>query len=202
MDHLFVDAVQLKLLGFDVPDEPDRVVDPGQGLDDGGAQDLVGFRLPAAVGDIRDEHIIETLVNVGRHIMAVVVDPARLAVPAEDAVFHMVLVIQTFNRLPLDRGGDGFVVLRVDHPPEAKAGQSPEVLQAVTAEDLEDRLVGIQQFLALVGLVNEEAAGHMLAQLFDDRKALLIQDKISAEHRIRLRCSRGGRCMRFGKRSL
>jgi hypothetical protein len=45
-----------------------------------------------------------------------------------------------------------------------------------------DGLVGVQQLFACIGFVDKEATGHMLADLLDDRKALIVKDKLLAEH--------------------
>ena len=174
VDHVLVDAVQLEPLGLHVVDEPHRVVGSREGLDDGGAQGLVGFRLPVLVGDVRHEHVIQPLIDVGFHIVAVVVHPAHLAVPADDAVFHVILVVAALVDLLLDGGGHLAVILGMHHAPEGEAGQGLEVLQGVAAVYFTDGPVGVQQRLALVRPVDEEAAGHVPAQLFDDRKALFV----------------------------
>ena len=117
--------------------------------------------------------------------MAVVVDPADRAVLADDPVFHVVHVSTCSSSTCLLNGMRYLlVILRMNHAAEGKAGQSLEVLQAVAAEDIADGLVGVQQLLVLVRLVDEEAAGHVLAELLDHRKALIVKDKLLAEHRI------------------
>ncbi len=63
----------------------------------------------------------------------------------------------------------------MDHAPEGEAGQRLELLQAVAAEDIADGLVGVEQLLVRVRLVDEEPAGHVLAELLDHGEDLLDQ---------------------------
>ena len=180
--HVLVDPVQLELLGLDVADQPHRVIDAGQRLDDGGTHGLVGFRPLPLFGDVRYEHVEQAVVDLGLHVVAVVVDPANAAVSADDAVLLVVLIRPVFADLAVDGGHDPLVIRRVHHAPEGEAGQRLEFLQGVAAEQLKHRLVGVQQFLARIRPVDEEAAGQVFAKLLDDRKALLVQYKVLAEH--------------------
>ena len=184
MDHILIDPVQLKLLCLQIIDEPDRVIDPGQRLNNGNAFCLIRFRLFMLVGDIREENIIKTFVYLGFHIMAEIVDPPDPAVFISDAVFDKIHVEAAFIRLLFDGGGNSFIIVRMDHSPEGKAGQSLKFIQRFAAEYAEDSLIGIKQFLRFIGFVDKETARHMFAELFDHRKAFLIQNEIFAEHRI------------------
>ena len=122
MDHLLIDTVQFKLLGFNIIYEPDRIIDPGECFDDGRTYGFVRFRLLVSVGDIGNKHIIQSLVGVGLSIMAVIIDPPDRAVLTDNSVFHMVEIKTAAFNLRADKRGDLFIVFRMNHPTEGKSG--------------------------------------------------------------------------------
>ena len=103
MDHFLIDADQFKMLRVHIIDEPDRIVDPCQGLDHRSAHGLIGFRLLMPVRNIRNKHVIQPFVFNGVHVMAVIVNPAHLAVLSDDPVFHIIEIRLVLMDLFVDR---------------------------------------------------------------------------------------------------
>ena len=114
--------------------------------------------------------------------MAVIVHPAHRPVPADDAVFRIVHLGLVALDLLLDGLGHGLKVVRVQHALEGVAGQRPELLPVLAAEDVVHRVVGVQQLAGLLLPVDEEATGHVLADLLDGRKVLAVQLKLFSKH--------------------
>ena len=180
--ELLVDAEELEVLGLEVLDEPHGVVVARERLDNRAGEGPAVLHRLALLGDVRDENVVEALVDLGGDVVAVVVDPPHAPVAAHDAVLHVVEVAPGLAHLLLDGAGDALVVLGVHHAAEGEAREGLELLQGVATEDLPDGPVGVEQLLRAVGLVDEEAARHVLAELLDDRQALLVEDKGVAEH--------------------
>ena len=71
--------------------------------------------------------------------------------------------------------GTSLVYFRsIYHALKGKAGKSLEIIQALTAEYLKDRTVGIEKLFITLRLINEKASGDVFAYLLYDRKCLLI----------------------------
>ena len=105
--------------------------------------------------------------------MAVILDPADFSVFADDPVFHEIQISLTFLYLIGDRGRDLLVIIRMYHAAESKAGQFLEFFQAAASEQVNDSLVGIQQFSFFIGLIDKESARHVVAELLDHCQDLL-----------------------------
>ena len=99
MNCAFGNPEQFKLLRIQIIDDPYRVIHPGKGCDDGRVQRSGGFILFMPVGDIREKHVIQAMINIGLHIMSVVIHPPDRPVFADDAVFHMIEIRFAFPAL-------------------------------------------------------------------------------------------------------
>ena len=69
----------------------------------------------------------------------------------------------------------GFHVFRVDQPGKGVAGQGLKFLQVFAAVYLEKSPIGVDQAFLLIGVIDEETAGHPCGDLLDDGKGLLAQ---------------------------
>ena len=99
MNCAYGNPEQFKLLRIQIIDDPYRVIHPGKGCDDGRVQRSGGFILFMPVGDIREKHVIQAMINIGLHIMSVVIHPPDRPVFADDAVFHMIEIRFAFPAL-------------------------------------------------------------------------------------------------------
>ena len=99
--------------------------------------------------------------------MTIVLHPAHLPVPANDAVFRAVQLLLGFANLANNLRTDTPIVLRVHHAPKGIARQLPEFRLAGAAKKPMHGPVGINQFLRALRPVDEKTAGHMSADLLD-----------------------------------
>ena len=146
----------------------------------------VGFLLLLFFRDIGNENVIDPTVGLGLGEMAVIINPTDRAVLTDDAVLRIIHLFITGLDLLVDRVHDFLMIIRVQHAPEGVAGQLFKILQSVAAKDAEDGFVGIEKLLRLLRPVDEEAAGHVPADLLNDRNTLLIKLKMPAEHAVLL----------------
>ena len=114
--------------------------------------------------------------------MAVVVYPANLAVPADNAVLHIVHALVALFYLLIDGAGDCFIVIGVYHALEGIARQFLEFRKVLAAEDFKDCLVGIEDLFGLLSLVDEEAPGHVPPDFLHHLESLAAQLIVAVEH--------------------
>ena len=101
--------------------------------------------------------------------MTVVIHPTDSPILAENPILDLVhsffIVIDLFD--------DGIrnlsVVIRMDHTPESVTGQFFKLIQISTAVDVENCLIGIEEFLLPFRLVNKKTSGHVCADFLDRR---------------------------------
>ena len=168
--------------GRNIVDEPYGVVRAAQRIDDRSKYSLVRLHLHALFGNVRNEHVEKPAVNIGVHVMAVVVEPADFTVLADNSVFHVVQVALALFDLIHNGAGDLLVVVRIEHPLEGIARKLLELFERLAAENLEHGLVCVQQFLVASRLVNEKTARHVFADLLDNLQSLFAQGKVSTKH--------------------
>ena len=169
-----IDTEQLKALALHILDDPDRVIGLGQSFDDSRALELFALRLLALLRDVGEEDVVQVLVQLRVDEIVVFVEPADLAVLADDAVFQVVRIGLVAVRALPDRGKGHAAVVRVDHPAQVEAGVGLEIVKVLAAVELTHAVVGIEQLAALVRLADEEAAGHVVAKLLDHRETVFV----------------------------
>ena len=138
---------------------------------------LLPFQLPlhavpllldaAALRDVAQKDVVSRahLGKTGQ--VAVIVHPADRAVPAQDAVLHIVqTLVGAVGHLLRDGTLYRRKVLRVDHAREGAAGQGVEVLLLFTAEDVQRGAVGVNHVHGLLRTVDKEAPRHLFRQPF------------------------------------
>ena len=109
--------------------------------------------------------------------MPIVSNPPHSAVLPNDVVFHMVQVITVGENLLPDALPGRFHILRVDQPMKCIASIYLKFFQILAAIYLEQRLVGVDQTLFLVGVINEKTARHSCGDLLDNGKSLLAENQ-------------------------
>lgn len=154
-------------LGLHVLDQPHGVVGVGQGVDHRPADGEVLFLPGALFRYIGYEHVVHAAVGLGLGVMAVIVHPAHRAVPADDAVLHVVHAVLAAIDLIQNGAGDGLVILGTHHALEGVARQLPEFRKVGAAENVKNRLVGVQKGFGFLGAVDKKSTGHMPADLRD-----------------------------------
>ena len=75
----------------------------------------------------------------------------------------------------LDRGLNFFVILGVNHALEGETGQRLEFVQVTAPENIEHRVVCVEQFSITLSLVDEESTGHVAPDVFYDGHVLVVQ---------------------------
>ena len=148
------------------------------------AQALNDLRPPSALvlghvllRHVQEEHVEHAAKARKAGEVAEVVHPADSAVLADDTVFHGLLPVvrlpgPAFFQKPMDRR----IILRVDHAPEGKACQLPELVQGAAAVHPQDSGIGVHQALVLVILINQEAAGHLFRHPLNHGQGLIRRE--------------------------
>ncbi len=136
--------------------------------------------------DVGDEYKENAAVCFRLGIVPVVVHPANGAVPAEDAVFHMVDTAVARRDLLRDGSGDGVVILRMHHAAEGEAGQRAEFRRVRAAEYFDAGAVDVQKPLRVSRLIDKEPAGHVCPDQLHIRHGLVIPLKSAVRHCERL----------------
>ena len=133
------------------------------------AQSLDDLRFPdsfitggAEIRNVAGHDVVYIPVLLRMHEAPVVVNPAHRAVLARYPVLHIIKVPLVPQYLFGDRGLYLLQVVRVNHAREGAPGQLPELLPSLTAEHVQQNLVGVQDFFFLVGPVDEKASRHLL----------------------------------------
>ena len=151
-------------------------------LDDGISHFQVCFHRFVLIGYVGNEDVIDAPVELRFCVVAVVVHPPDLAILTDDPVRFKVGVV--FAEVFLFRLGVGYilVIVRQKHPPESVTCQRAEFFFVLTGENIEHRLVCIQDFFISVGSVDQETAGDMPADLFDNRQSRFVHLKVFSKH--------------------
>ena len=175
-------AVEREGFRLRVGDEPHGMIGLAQSLDHRLAHRLVSLQALMLFRDVGDEDVVDPAVGIGIGIVAVVVHPAHRAVPADDPVLRVVHLGLVALDLLLDGFGHVFEIVGMEHPLEGVACQGPELLRVPATEDAVHRVIGVQQLPRAVVLIDEEAARHVFAELFNDLEGLAVELKFFCEH--------------------
>ena len=132
--------------------------------------------------NIRNENVVNSAVGFRIRIMTVVIHPAHGAVPADDAVFHIIHKFFVFLDLTLDGFGYSIIIIRVQHAFECITCKFFELFQVFAAENIQDSAISIQQLFRHLLFINKKAAGHMPSYFFDDMHRFFIQLEAFSEH--------------------
>ncbi len=121
--------------------------------------------LHQAVGVIGDEDVENIPQSLGMYKASVVGYPARGTVLLFYAVFHIIGLVGIGGYLLGDALFDILYIVGVYHSAECIAGKFNKFFPCLTAEDLQSRSVQMNDLLALVGAVREEAARHLFHEI-------------------------------------
>ncbi len=132
--------------------------------------------------NVGNEYEIDTAVGLGIGKVAIIVHPADPAIPANNAILHIVHALAALFDLLADGAGDFPIVIGVHHPLEGIARQLLEVCEIPTAENVEYRLIGVENLLGLLSLIDEESPGHMTADFLHHLESLAAQLIIAVKH--------------------
>ena len=114
------------------------------------------------LGGITDKNIENIADGLAVHEMAVILDPADLTVPADDAVFHIVQIILALGNLFPDAFFHGSQIFRMDHPLKRVPGQAAEFLCCLALENAQKRLIHVDDLFLVIGMVDKKAARHLV----------------------------------------
>ena len=94
--------------------------------------------------------------------MPIILDPAGLAVFADDSVFDIVKVIFALFDLLFDAFLYSIQVIRMNHSLEGIARQFLKFLYSIATKDPKKSLVHIDDMLLMVRMINEKAPWHLI----------------------------------------
>ena len=123
-----------------------------------------GVLRPAAfhfLGSVRQKYVKNIPYQRTVDKMTVILNPAHDAVPSDDAVLHIIQVPLLFPDLPPDAGLHAVQVLRMHHSAEGASGHREKFLQALTLENPQQPLIGIDDLLSAVRPVDQKSSGHL-----------------------------------------
>ena len=124
--------------------------------------------------NIRDKDNMYATIGFCFCIMAEIIHPANSSILANDPILHKVHPVRVGFYLLSNVRRNPLIIFRVNQALKRKSGVCFEVFQICTAVYVEYGFVRIDQCLRSLRQINKESAGHMTADLFNNREGLLI----------------------------
>lgn len=122
-----------------------------------------------------DKDIKNIAVRLRMHKVSIILDPPDRSILLDDAVLHIVKIIDAVRDLALDAPLHLIDIVGVYHPPECISCEPAKLLLCITAKNPQHGTVDIQQLLATACAVDKKTSRHPLQYRFDAGKCTRIK---------------------------